>query len=245
MIRAVLFDLDDTLYPQTSFLDAAWAAVADAAALYGVIPGALHTALACVASEGSDRGRIIDRALARIHADVVPIGPLVAAFRACSPAQLPLYPGVREALAQVRSRARIGLVTDGEVQGQRAKVRALGLEDAFDAIVYSDDLGRAFRKPHPAPFQHLLGRLGVPPDAAVMVGDRPDKDVAGAAAAGLRAIRVRTGEYAQRPDQPASWRSVSDVVAAVALLRPMLATGGLRPEQVDAGCLEDHELGGI
>jgi putative hydrolase of the HAD superfamily len=245
MIRAVLFDLDDTLYPQASFLDAAWTAVADAAALYGIAPGVLHTALTSVTSEGSDRGRIIDRALARIHADAVPIGPLVAAFRACSPARLPLYPGVREALAQVRSYALVGLVTDGEVQGQRAKVRALGLEDAFDAVVYSDDLGRAFRKPHPAPFQHLLARLGVPPDAAVMVGDRPDKDVAGAAAAGLRAIRVRTGEYADRPDQPVSWRSVNDVVAAVAFLRPMLVTGCLGSEQVDAGCLEDDELGGI
>jgi HAD superfamily hydrolase (TIGR01509 family) len=225
MIRAVLFDLDDTLYPQASFLDAAWVAVADAAAPYGIAPAVLHAALTAVAAEGSDRGRIIDRALVRIHADAVPVGPLLAAFRGCSPARLPLYPGAREALAQVRSHAFTGLVTDGEVQGQRVKIRALGLEDAFDTIVYSDDLGRAFRKPHPAPFEHLLARLGVPADAAVMIGDRPDKDVAGAAAAGLRAIRIRTGEYAERPDEPVPWRSVADVVAAVALLRPLLDQG--------------------
>jgi putative hydrolase of the HAD superfamily len=222
MIQALLFDLDDTLYPQASFLDAAWTAVADAAAPYGIAPAVLHAALTAVASEGSDRGRIIDRALVRIHADAVPLGPLLAAFRGCSPARLPLYPGVWGALAQARSHVLVGLVTDGEVQGQRAKIRALGLEDAFDAIVYSDDLGRAFRKPHPAPFECILARLGVSPDAAVMIGDRPDKDVAGAAAAGLRAIRVRTGEYSERPDEPVSWQSVTDVVAAVALLLPML-----------------------
>jgi putative hydrolase of the HAD superfamily len=225
MIQAVLFDLDDTLYPQASFLDAAWTAVANAAAPYGIAPAVLHAALTAVASEGSDRGQIIDRALSRIDAGTVPVGPLLAAFRGCSPARLPPFPGVQEALAQLRSQVLVGLVTDGEVLGQRAKVRALELEDAFDAIVYSDDLGRALRKPHPAPFQHVLALLGVPPGAAVMIGDRPDKDVAGAAAAGLRAIRVRTGEYAERTDEPVPWRSVTDVVAAVAFLQPRLRPG--------------------
>jgi putative hydrolase of the HAD superfamily len=223
MIRAVLLDLDDTLYPQASFLDAAWTAVATAAAPYGVDPAALQAALTGVASEGSDRGRIIDRALARIGAATVPVEPLLAAFRACAPARLPPFPGVGQALSALRRRALTGLVTDGEVSGQRAKLRALRLEDAFDVVVYSDDLGRACRKPHPAPFQRALAALGVPAAAAVMIGDRPDKDVAGAAAAGLRAIRVRTGEYADRPDEPAPWRSASDAVAAIELLQPALA----------------------
>ena len=229
MIRAVLFDLDDTLYPQAAFLDAAWAAVAEAAAPYGVAPPLLHAALTAVAAEGSDRGRIIDRALSLVNAGWVPVGPLLAAFRACAPVQLSPFPGVPEALAQLRSQVLIGLVTDGEVGGQRAKLRALGLEEAFDAIVYSDDLGRALRKPHPAPFQRVLADLGVPADAAVVIGDRPDKDVVGAAAAGLPAIRVRTGEYADRPDKPVPWRSVTDVVAAIALLRPWLASGRRAP----------------
>ncbi|HEX8930688.1 MAG TPA: HAD-IA family hydrolase [Actinomycetota bacterium] len=218
MIQAVLFDLDDTLYPQAAFLDVAWTTVAAAAAAYGIAPEPFHAALTAVAAEGSDRGQIIDRALWRIGADGVPVEPLVAAFRACVPAKLSPYPGVREALARLRTVVRTGLVTDGETGGQRAKVRALGLEDLFDVIVYSDDLGRDRRKPHPAPFHRALARLAVPADAAVMIGDRPDKDVAGAAAAGLRAIRVRTGEYAERPDQPSPWRSASDAVAAIALL---------------------------
>jgi putative hydrolase of the HAD superfamily len=223
MIRAVLFDLDDTLYPQAAFLDAAWTAVAAAAAPHGIDPAALHAALTDVASEGSDRGRIIDRALARIHASTVPVEPLVAAFRACAPARLPPFLGVRQALSALRRRALIGLVTDGEVHGQRAKLHALRLEEAFDVVVYSDELGRGCRKPHPAPFRHALAGLGVPAATAVMIGDRPDKDVAGAAATGLRAIRVHTGEYAGRPDEPVPWRSVSDAVAAIELLQPALA----------------------
>jgi putative hydrolase of the HAD superfamily len=229
MIQAVLFDLDDTLYPQAAFLDAAWTAVAAAAAPYGIDPDAFHAALTAVAAEGSDRGRIIDRALRRIGAGGVPVEPLVAAFRACAPARLPPHPGALEALAELRTVVPTGLVTDGETGGQRAKVRALGLDGLFDVVVYSDDLGRDRRKPHPAPFQHALALLGVPAAAAVMIGDRPDKDVAGAAAVGLRAIRVRTGEYANRPDQPTPWRSAPDVVAAIALVQPAITSRDQTP----------------
>jgi ribonucleotide monophosphatase NagD (HAD superfamily) len=52
----------------------------------------------------------------------------------------------------------------------------------------------------------------------VHVGDRPAKDVRGAAAAGLRAIRVRTGEYAALPDDPAPWRTARDMPAAAAIV---------------------------
>jgi HAD superfamily hydrolase (TIGR01549 family) len=125
-------------------------------------------------------------ALWRIGADGVPVEPLVAAFRVC--------PGVREALARLRTVVRTGLVTDGETGGQRAKVRALGLEDLFDVIVYSDDLGRSRRKPHPAPFQHALARLGVPEGAAVMIGD-------------LRVPDISQPVQQLRPPQPASGRT--------------------------------------
>lgn len=57
--------------------------------------------------------------------------------------------------------------------------------------------------------------LGVDAHAALYVGDRPDKDVAAAAAAGMRAVRVRTGEYARRPDDPQPWATAPDVGAAI------------------------------
>jgi len=62
MIDAVLFDLDDTLYPQAAWLEGAWNAVA-AAAPAGVDRAELRLALLRIASEGTDRGRIINRAL--------------------------------------------------------------------------------------------------------------------------------------------------------------------------------------
>lgn len=219
MIAAVLFDLDDTLYDQRRWLAPAWRAVAAAAEPYGIDREALRRALLAVAAAGSDRGRIIDRALARLQAaDDVPLAPLLEAFRSSTPAFLSPYAGVRDALRTLRDEVPIGLVTDGDVAIQRGKLRLLALDDAFDVVVLSDELGRERRKPHPAPFMAALAALGVQPEEAVHVGDRPDKDVRGAAAVGMRTIRVRTGEYAAAPDDPQPWRSARDVPEATSIV---------------------------
>jgi UDP-N-acetylglucosamine 2-epimerase (non-hydrolysing) len=220
-VRAVLFDLDDTLYPHSDWLDGAWTAVASAAASHGVPEDAFREALVSIASEGSDRGRIVDRALERVGASGVPLEPLLQAFRAFR-ARLQPYAGVREALEDLRRTVPIGLVTDGDPAIQLGKLEALGLADGFDAVVLSDELGRALRKPNAAPFRAALETLGVEPQHAAYVGDNPGKDVAGAVAAGLRAIRVETGEHAGRPDELAPWARAPDVLAAIELLRPLL-----------------------
>jgi putative hydrolase of the HAD superfamily len=67
-----------------------------------------------------------------------------------------------------------------------------------------------------------LAALRAPARHVVHVGDRPDKDVQGAVAVGMRAIRVRTGEYRAMPDDPVPWRSAGDVTEAVAIV---LASG--------------------
>jgi len=116
VIAAVLFDLDDTLFPQEAWLAGAWRAVAQTAAARdnGVDEEAFHRALIDVAAEGSDRGRIIDRALAAVGAGDVEVAPLVAAFKAHRPFQLDPYPEAALALLRLHRRARLGLVTDGE-----------------------------------------------------------------------------------------------------------------------------------
>jgi putative hydrolase of the HAD superfamily len=112
----------------------------------------------------------------------------------------------------------VALVTDGDPEGQRAKLDALGLAAAFDAVVLSDELGRLWRKPEPRPFVLAASLVGVRPVDVVVIGDRPDKDVAGAQRAGMRAVRVRTGEYASVPDPEPPWRQAADVIEAVRLV---------------------------
>jgi len=223
-VRGVLVDLDDTLYPQSAFLDLAWRAVADRGAALGVDRDGLLRALRAVAAEGSGRGAIIDRALAQVGAPARLVPELLPAFREVAPDRLEPYRGVVAALESLRGRVPVAVVTDGEVTGQRRKLAALGLTHLVDAVVLSDAAGREHRKPDPRPFRDALALLGVEPQDAVMIGDRPDKDVAGAAAVGMRAVRVRTGEYAARADDPRTWRRAATFALAVDGLLPLLAS---------------------
>jgi putative hydrolase of the HAD superfamily len=156
-------------------------------------------------------------------ADLIP--HLVAVFRAHRPGRLEPYPGVREALARLRmAGVRLAVVTDGDVDMQAWKVRALGLSAFFECVVVSDALGgRAVRKPHSAPFLAALEGLGVGPERCVVVGDRPDQDVSGASGVDIRAIRVKTGEYCQVTDVGGTWHTAADFPAAVEWLLPRQA----------------------
>ena len=172
-------------------------------------PAALDRALRDIAALGSDRGGVIDTALHLVGRDDVPVPPLLEAFRECTPAHLEPYPGVRQLLGRLAAQVPLGLVSDGDPAGQQAKLDALDLAPYFTTVVLSDTLGREHRKPDPLPFAIALRDLGVKPTRAIYIGDRPSKDVAGAAAAGLAAVRVRTGEWHHEPDDPRAVASVA------------------------------------
>jgi len=237
-VRAVVVDLDDTLYPQAAFLAGAAAVVAATAAGLGVDPAVFGPALGAQFAAGSDRPGTIDRAL--LAAGVPPeragalVPVLVAAFSGYRPAALAPYPGVPAALSRLRQRFPVALLTDGAPAVQRAKLAATGLAALLDPVVVTDEYGgRAARKPDPAGLRRIAAALGVPTGALVVIGDRPDKDVAAALAVGATAVRVRTGEYADQPDRPGTAAVVADFPAAVQVLlagRLSAVRGGNDPE---------------
>jgi putative hydrolase of the HAD superfamily len=75
-------------------------------------------------------------------------------------------------------------VTNGEAEWQHRKLRVTGIGALVDAVVISGEIGAA--KPDPRPFHRACELLGVEPGTAIMVGDNPQCDIAGAEAAGLR-----------------------------------------------------------
>jgi putative hydrolase of the HAD superfamily len=229
MITAVLFDLDDTLYDQQQWLRGAWRAVAQHAATYGADPVALEDALVTIAATGTDQGGIIDAALVRVGATDVPVGRLVRVFRTHAPGHLEPFPGVPLALTRLRHRVRLGIVSDGEPTTQANKLDALDLRHLFDTVVLSDEYGRVHRKPDPLPFSVALDALAVDAWHAVFIGDRPAKDVAGPAALGMRAVRVRTGEWHTQPDDTRAWASVPTVLDAISLVEHELDRPMARP----------------
>lgn len=193
LLAAVMFDLDDTLFPEHAFVDSGFRAVAAfLAPRLGEAPADLLARLwALHARDG--RGRLFDALLAEHGAadDEDLVLACVLAYRTHAP-RLEPFPGVAELLKALAGRAiRLGLVSDGSPAVQHRKLAALGPVAArFEAVVMTAELGATFGKPSPVPFRVACRLLDVPPTATVYVGNDPRKDFAGARAAGLASIRV-------------------------------------------------------
>lgn len=228
MPSAVVLDLDDTLIPQRPWLDAAAARTAEAAAALGLVDmQAMHDSMLRVLDAGSDRPGVIDRALALAGADPVRatqpdvVPALVEAFMATRVAGLPCSPGARELLLGLREHEiPVGILTDGRPSTQLAKLEDAGLDHLVDRVLITDSLGgREFRKPDLRSLVALLASLGCSdPATALVIGDRPGKDTAVARAVGARAWRVRTGEYANAPDEPPADLVLADLHAVARAL---------------------------
>jgi putative hydrolase of the HAD superfamily len=104
-----------------------------------------------------------------------------------------LFPGVRELIAVLRPHFRLGLITSGRKAVQANKLRLLGLEASFDAVVFSSTLPE--NKPGQMPFQTLCDELGVRPEHSVYIGDNPLFDFKGSGELGMTTIRVDNREF--------------------------------------------------
>ena len=116
----------------------------------------------------------------------------------------------------LRDKFNIAVVTNGIPAVQAGKLRALGLRPLVDTVIFATEHGSGRGKPDREPFEAALVRLGVSAQRAVFVGDNEDCDVRGAAAAGLRTIRlVSRATAGHRSAADAVVRSMRDVPAAV------------------------------
>lgn len=100
--------------------------------------------------------------------------------------EMHLYPETPAVLKELGKRYRLGLITNGPSDIQRRKIERFELSNYFEILVVSEEVG--VEKPDPSIFLTTLERLGVPPTQALYVGDSPEFDLRGAAAAGMDAI---------------------------------------------------------
>ena len=106
--------------------------------------------------------------------------------------------GCTDALDVLKARYRLGVVTNGPAEAQRHKFRHTGLEDYFELFLPSGEVGVG--KPDPQILRIALDRLGLQPHEAVFVGDHLDLDVICAHGAGMRGILYNPGN--RRPPDP-------------------------------------------
>jgi putative hydrolase of the HAD superfamily len=186
--RAIVFDLDDTLYPLRSFVRSGFAAVADCVSLELGVPAARVLRALCRASRVA-KGRELQHVCARLALPTAEAARFVDLIRRHTP-RLRLPRETARVLARLRPGWRIGVLTNGLPPVQRRKVEALGLCDRVDAVVFATECGDGTGKPDRAAFQTMLARLGASPERSVFVGDDVEADVFGARRIGMRTIHV-------------------------------------------------------
>ena len=106
------------------------------------------------------------------------------------------------------------VLTNGSTAQQHAKVEAIGIRDAVVATLAAEELGLA--KPAPQAYLAACARLGLPPHEVLHVGDRHDLDVLAARDAGLQALHL---DREQRGDEPPTGRLTSLAELAARLRR--------------------------
>ena len=184
-LDAVIFDLDDTLYSEKAYVRSGYRKVAE----YFYQPG-LAEQFWTVFERG---GRAIDEVLEANGLEAHKEEAL-RIFRFQEP-EIYLYPGVAEMIDRIRRTKKVGIITDGRPEGQRAKLRALGLCEMVDEIIVTDELGGvAFRKPNEAAFRLMQERLTVPFEKMVYIGDNMKKDFIAPECLGMQTCWFRNAD---------------------------------------------------
>lgn len=114
------------------------------------------------------------------------------------------YPGVRRTLIELtRRKVRMGVLTDAPRFKAYQRLESAGLVDFFEFVQTFDDSGE--RKPNEKPFRAALAAFDLPPHSILMVGDWPEKDMAGAKAVGMRTAWASYGKPGVPAPPEADW----------------------------------------
>ncbi|AEG15304.1 Haloacid dehalogenase domain protein hydrolase [Desulfofundulus kuznetsovii DSM 6115] len=199
MVKAIIFDMDDTLYPEMAFVESGFKAVsAYIAKKTGIFADRILDAL--WQEFNLNKRGVFDRLLNCY--DGFSVEELVEVYRTHTP-KIKLSSDAIEILIRMRKacKCRIGVLTDGPAKTQINKFSALGLEEYVDAVLFTDILGQQYWKPSTKGFLCILEILRVLPQDTVYVGDNPTKDFVAPNILGMISVFVKRKEglYVKNP----------------------------------------------
>lgn len=223
-IKAVIFDLDNTLVNFSQVKRLAVEAAVDAmidAGLKASKADTIERVFKIYAREGIEDQQIFDKMLVEDlgHIDYRILAAGITGYRRAKAGNMALYPHVRITLTELlKMGLRLAIVSDAPRLLAWLRLVSMGLDSFFDEVVAFEDTGK--RKPDPAPFHLALGRLGVQPAEAVMVGDWAVRDMVGAKAVGMVSVFARYGDDFNTQNSGADY-DVADVGQILDIVRKL------------------------
>ncbi len=230
-LRAIFFDIDDTLYSTTRFAEEARRAAIEAMIDVGLRADAdelYHELLEVIHEFSANYPNHLDKLLLRIDpatyagrnpALIVAAG--VVAYHETKDRRLAPNPGVRELLKSLAQCDVVrGIITHGTTIKQAEKIVRLGIAPYLtpNAIFISDQVG--ISKPNVKLYARALGAVGVHPNEALYVGDNPPHDVDPPNRIGMWTVRLRVpGKHTSTPSETPARFEVDDFDGLAAVLR--------------------------
>lgn len=189
-LEAVVFDLDDTLYSEKDYVRSGYRQVAEYLKQIDHCEEKLWDAFKA-------KKCAIDFVLQEANLYTAEYKEHCLQIYRNQKPDICLYDGVSQMLERLRKKGlKLGIITDGRVEGQKAKIKELGLEGQVDEIIITDELAgktgdvHMFRKPNQLAYQIMADRLQVPYRKMAYVGDNSKKDFKAPGILGMRKIFV-------------------------------------------------------
>ncbi len=197
MIKAVIFDLDNTLVDFLKMKKLSCRAAIDA--MIGAGLNVEHEEAIKVLFELYDKygleektifQKFLKKLTGKVNYRILANG--IAAYRRVRSGFLEPYPNVDYILLKLKSRGiKLGIVTDAPKLKAWVRLASMKLSNYFDVVIAFEDTKKL--KPSKLPFKAALKELRLNPSECLMVGDWPERDIKGAKKLGMRTCFARYG----------------------------------------------------